>query len=238
MNRRAAAGWGAPRHDGRRVGDLGLQRRGQLDRRQRAVAAPDVGARRRSRRRPRPGSSLPTTPLTSGSFGAHVGEDRLRARRPAAGRAPCACRRRPARSRTPIASFTPGFVEVGERADRESGAAPRARVGWPRTPAACRPGPPACSSSGSLVLAEAKTSGLTPWRICAASSSEPANERRGRIPATSSWHASSASVSDAAADTTTGVASLALPFSPQPATVSAAATSAIMDRRVICVSVA
>ena len=34
------------------------------------------------------------------------------------------------------------------------------------------------SSSGSLVLAEAKTSGLTPWRICAASSSEPANDVR------------------------------------------------------------
>ena len=32
------------------------------------------------------------------------------------------------------------------------------------------------AASGSLVLAAANTSGLTPWRICAASSSEPANE--------------------------------------------------------------
>ena len=36
--------------------------------------------------------------------------------------------------------------------------------------------PAAWSASGSLVLAAANTSGFTPWRICAASSSEPANE--------------------------------------------------------------
>ena len=38
--------------------------------------------------------------------------------------------------------------------------------------------PSSYSWSGSFVLAEAKTSGLTPWRICAASSSEPANDVR------------------------------------------------------------
>ena len=38
--------------------------------------------------------------------------------------------------------------------------------------------PSAYSWSGSLVLAAAYTSGLTPWRICAASSSEPPKDRR------------------------------------------------------------
>ena len=37
------------------------------------------------------------------------------------------------------------------------------------------------SSSGSFVFAAAKTSGFTPCRICAASSSEPAKQKRTRV---------------------------------------------------------
>ena len=62
--------------------------------------------------------------------------------------------------------------------------------------------PAAKSWSGSFVFAEANTSGLTPWRIWAASSSEPAKEKRTRPPSNCRPYCVKAFWSDAAADTT------------------------------------
>ena len=51
-----------------------------------------------------------------------------------------------------------------------------------------------------LMVADAKTSGVAPWRICAASASEPANEYRSS-PMIASPYSGNASVSEAAAET-------------------------------------
>ena len=55
------------------------------------------------------------------------------------------------------------------------------------------------SSSGRSVLAEAKTSGLAPWRICAASSSEPPEVNRVSMEVSSSPYCVNAPVSELAA---------------------------------------
>ena len=66
------------------------------------------------------------------------------------------------------------------------------------------------------MLAEANTSGLAPLRICAASSSEPANEKRAFASSNSPPYCVSAFFSDAAAETVRVSSSLP----PQPASAS------------------
>ena len=51
------------------------------------------------------------------------------------------------------------------------------------------------------MLAEANTSGLTPWRICAASSSEPANDERTSAASNAPPYAVNAFFREAAAET-------------------------------------
>src|SRR6185312_15566870 len=88
--------------------------------------------------------------------------------------------------------------------------------------------PSAASWSGSLVFADANTFGLAPWRICAASWSDPAKLNLS-LACLNDWaQVVKASFSDAAADTVSvGVEppppSLLL---PQPATTSTTAHSA------------
>ena len=76
----------------------------------------------------------------------------------------------------PIAIFTPGLGQVLDALDVRVLWAPRARTCSWRTPPACRAGRPSRARPGSFVLAAAYTSTGTPWRIWAASSSEPAND--------------------------------------------------------------
>ena len=95
------------------------------------------------------------------------------------------------------------------------------------------------------MLAAAKTSGLTPWRIWAASSSEPAKLSRTSVSSASpksGAHASSASVIDAAAETMSRccwpplAGALEPPSSsssPQPTATRAASTSARARTRFI-----
>ena len=87
--------------------------------------------------------------------------------------------------------------------------------------------PAACSWSGSLVFAAAKTSTRAPWRICAASSSEPAKDRRTSAGVKPWLQRVSASVSEAAAETVRRGRSAPAP--PHPAA-SAAATAARATR--------
>ena len=80
------------------------------------------------------------------------------------------------------------------------------------------------------MLAEAKTSGLAPLRICAASSSEPANEKRAFASSNFAPYWVSAFFSDAAADTVSVSSSLP----PQPASASAQAARSRQERWSAC----
>ena len=110
-------------------------------------------------------------------LGADVGEDRARAalgRQPR--RAPRACTRRSGTTPSRRRASTPGRATSASDAIRRASAGTASTSRLPAKTTGCSTRPSSKSSSGSVVFADAKTSGLTPWRICAASSSEPANE--------------------------------------------------------------
>ena len=98
---------------------------------------------------------LADDPGDVGLVRAHVGEDRLALGASAAGRAPRACSRRPARPRRRSPDRDPVAGEVVERVDVASPPAPRARACWWRRRPASRPGRPRRGRPGRLVLAAA-----------------------------------------------------------------------------------
>ena len=96
-------------------------------------------------------------------------------RRPGARRARCACRSPTGTPSAPITSLRRAWR--GRRAsDRRVARARRARAGWWRRPPACSTSPSPASCVGELRVGGGEHVRLTPWRIWAASSSEPANE--------------------------------------------------------------
>jgi hypothetical protein len=130
----------------------------------------------------------------------------------------------------PTASFTPSAAASSIELIFEScGTASTSSLVANST--GCDSRPSSCSSAGRLVLAAANTSGSTPWRICAASSSEPANWSRTVASLKAREQVVSASVIEAAADTTSRASSPSP--SPQPASAStriAPATPAALIR--------
>src|SRR3954454_19755016 len=101
----------------------------------------------------------------------------------------------------PIAIVTPGFVSSASDATfaPEAGTASTSRLAANTCGFSTRPS--LYSASGSVVFAEANTSGLTPWRICAASSSDPANDARTVASSKSAAYALIAVFSEVAAET-------------------------------------
>src|SRR3954452_11303903 len=100
-----------------------------------------------------------------------------------------------------MAIVTPGFVRSATDATfaPEAGTASTSRLAANTCGFSTRPS--LYSASGRVVLADANTSGLTPWRIWAASSSDPANDARTVASLKSPTYADIADFSEVAAET-------------------------------------
>src|SRR5205823_910582 len=136
----------------------------------------------------------------------------------------------------PLATVTPGFSRPESEASFPPLARPAITSRLPANTTGFSTRPFWNSWSGSLVLAEANTSGFTPCWICAASWSEQANEERTVASGNCCAYWVKASLSDAAADTTrSGLPPLdEPPPDPQPAAASAAiATVTVINFRAL-----